>query len=91
MCRLRVRALMERNSYLGEKRRFCECVTMMSALSIFTAFTLYIIFAYGFTIFGTKNPFNVVEPPRPNTRDGIKGMEVSKKLSCNIYIFEKNR
>jgi hypothetical protein len=70
---------MDRNSYLGEKRRICECVTMMSMISIFTAFTLYIIFAYGFTIFGTKHPFNVVQPSQPNTRDGIKGMEVSVK------------
>ena len=67
---------MERNSYLGEKRRFCECVTMITVLSVFTAFTLYIIFAYGFTIFGTKHPFNVVEPTKSAFRNGTKSFEV---------------
>ena len=35
---------------------------MLSALTTFTAFTLYIVFAHGFTIFAPKNPFGVVEP-----------------------------
>ena len=35
---------------------------MLSALITFTAFTLYIVFAHGFTIFAPKNPFGVVEP-----------------------------
>ena len=78
--RLRVVALMQRNSYLGEKRRFCECVTMVSGLSVFTAFTLYIIFAYGFTIFGTQHPFNVVKPSEPNSRIGVEGTEVKLLL-----------
>ena len=77
-------ALMQRNSYLGEKRRFCECVTMVSGLSVFTAFTLYIIFAYGFTIFGTQHPFNVVKPSEPNSRIGVEGTEV-KSLHMLIY------
>ena len=67
---------MERNSYLGEKRRFCECVTMITGLLIFTAFTLYIVFSYGFTIFGKKHPFNVVEPSESATRNGTKSLEV---------------
>lgn len=67
---------MERNSRFGKKRRFCECVTMVSGLSTFTAFTLYIIFAHGFTIFGARNPFNMVEPSEPDTRNGIESIEV---------------
>ena len=62
---------------LWRKKTFCECVTMITGLSIFTAFTLYIIFAYGFTIFGTKHPFNVVEPSYSKTRNGTKSMEVT--------------
>ena len=74
--RLRVAALMEQNSHYRKKRRFCECVTMVSGLSLFTAFTLYIIFAHGFTVFGERNPFSVVEPSKPDSRNGVKSVEV---------------
>ena len=80
---------MQRNSYLGEKRRFCECVTMVSGLSVFTAFTLYIIFAYGFTIFGTQHPFNVVKPSEPNSRIGVEGTEV-KYFTCEHIMYVHN-
>lgn len=86
--RLRVAALMERNSYLGEKRRFCECVTMITGLSIFTAFTLYIVFSYGFTIFGKKHPFNVVEPSESATRNGTKSLEV-RNLTALFVVLSK--
>ena len=49
---------------------------MITGLSIFTAFTLYIVFSYGFTIFGKKHPFNVVEPSESATRNGTKSLEV---------------
>lgn len=54
----RVEARIEKNAEHYEKQRFCECVTMLSLLSIFTSFSLYVVFAHGFH-FGEENPFNI--------------------------------
>ena len=55
----RVANLLKRNAIFYKRQRFCECITMLSVLSMFTCFSLYIVFAHGFT-FGQEKPFNLV-------------------------------
>ena len=55
----RVMALLKRNAIFYKRQRFCECITMLSVLCMFTCFSLYIVFAHGFH-FGEGKPFNLV-------------------------------
>ena len=55
----RVLALLKRNAMFYKRQRFCECITMLSVLSMFTIFSLYIVFAHGFH-FGKEKPFDLV-------------------------------
>jgi len=52
-------ALLKRNAIFYKRQRFCECITMLSVLCMFTCFSLYIVFAHGFH-FGKEKPFNLV-------------------------------
>lgn len=54
----RVTAVVQRNADFYRRQRCCECVTMMSLLTIFAAFSLYVLFAYGFYL-GTRKPFKI--------------------------------
>ena len=55
----RVTSLLRRNAIFYKRQRCCECITMLSVLFTFTIFSLYIIFAHGFT-FGEGKPFNLI-------------------------------
>ena len=55
----RVTSLLRRNAIFYKRQRCCECITMLSVLSMFTSFSLYIVFAHGFH-FGEGKPFNLL-------------------------------
>ena len=73
----RVTNLLKRNAMFYKRQRFCECITMLSVLSLFTCFSLYIVFAHGFH-FGQEKPFNLVH----NYSRKIVRQEV--KRACNL-------
>ena len=52
--------LLVKNADFNEKRRLCECATMLTLLIGFTLFSLYVVFAHGFH-FGEENPFSIVQ------------------------------
>jgi hypothetical protein len=58
----RVAALVQRRADFYRRQRCCECVSMVIILGVFSAFSLYVVFAYGFYV-GQRKPFNLVEEP----------------------------
>lgn len=76
----RVSALLKRNAIFYKRQRFCECITMLSVLSMFTCFSLYIVFAHGFH-FGKQKPFAMVHN---YTRKMVK-QEVRKNTTLLFY------
>ena len=73
----RVKILLVKNADFYEKRRLCECVTMLTLLIGFTGFSLYVVFAHGFH-FGNENPFSIVNLPSNRTeqfvREEVRGL-----------------
>lgn len=57
----RVTALVQRNADFYRRQRCCECGAMASALALFSAFSLYVVFAYGF-YFGERDGFRLAGP-----------------------------
>ncbi len=78
--RKRVMALAQRNANFYRRQRCCECGAMTSALALFSAFSLYIVFAYGF-YFGQREDFTLERKIFPSK---VTGEEVGIAI-CNGY------
>lgn len=80
----RVTNLLKRNAMFYKRQRFCECITMLSVLSMFTCFSLYIVFAHGFH-FGQEKPFNLVHNySRKIVRQEVKTCNLRFALASTV-------
>ena len=81
----RVANLLKRNAMFYKRQRFCECITMLSVLSLFTCFSLYIVFAHGFH-FGQEKPFNLVHNySRKIVRQEVKTCNLPFHSFCTYF------
>ncbi len=69
----RVTALVQRNAHFYQRQRLCECVSLLTGLGLFSVFSLYVVFAYGFH-FGQRQPFTLSRGDFPSkiTRNEVR-------------------
>ena len=83
----RVTALVQRNANFYRRQKLCECVVLLGGLTIFSAFSLYVVFAYGFH-FGQREPFSLVQDDFPSkvTRNEAS-VHFYQKLFYSLFLW----